>query len=218
MRSITLMLRMKNELFLGIIYHVKTINITYLLHEYFQVHFQIFHRFSIIYVPHAFIYSGYFIEKINVTFIVRWGLTCCVFKDALLHSTVIMRGYLTYNAVGLKQSDHSPLTSLINKVFSLRELPLTGYLLFFAPFSVNCACMKIPGDQQRKLIRVLKLPHLASIIIARPRSIRSHFFPILMFGLNNSYTSWLCMHYALSCCHMIGWLDICINGLEYRST
>ena len=28
-----------------------------------------------------------------------------------------------------------------------------------------------------------------------------------MFGLNNNWTSWPCF-YALSCCHMIGWLDI----------
>ncbi len=35
------------------------------------------------------------------------------------------------------QSDHSPLTSDINKAFSSTQLPLTGYFLFFGPFSVN---------------------------------------------------------------------------------
>ncbi len=35
------------------------------------------------------------------------------------------------------QSAHSPLTSDINKAFSSTQLPLTGYFLFFRPFSVN---------------------------------------------------------------------------------
>ncbi len=35
------------------------------------------------------------------------------------------------------QSAHSPLTSDINKAFLSKQLPLTGYFLFFGPFSVN---------------------------------------------------------------------------------
>ncbi len=35
------------------------------------------------------------------------------------------------------QSAHSPLTSYINKTFLSTQLPLTGYFLFFEPFSVN---------------------------------------------------------------------------------
>ncbi len=31
----------------------------------------------------------------------------------------------------------SPLTSDLNKAFSSTQLPLTGYFLFFGPFSVN---------------------------------------------------------------------------------
>ena len=37
----------------------------------------------------------------------------------------------------LNQSGQSPLTSGINKAFSPRELPLTGYFLFLWPFSAN---------------------------------------------------------------------------------
>ena len=37
----------------------------------------------------------------------------------------------------LHQSAHSPPTSHINKAFSFTQLPLTGFLLFFGPFSVN---------------------------------------------------------------------------------
>lgn len=36
-----------------------------------------------------------------------------------------------------KQSGRSPLTSGINEAFSPREVLLTGYSLFFGPFSVN---------------------------------------------------------------------------------
>ena len=54
--------------------------------------------------------------------------TCCVFTDALLHATVVNRGYLSYChlTVNLNQSSHSPLTSLINNAFFPTELPLTG--------------------------------------------------------------------------------------------
>ena len=56
------------------------------------------------------------------------GLTCCVFRDALLHTTVLMQGYLSYChlPVSLNQSEPSPPTSLINKVFSSTELLLSG--------------------------------------------------------------------------------------------
>ncbi len=37
----------------------------------------------------------------------------------------------------LRDGAHSPLTSDINKAFSSTQLPLTGYFLFFGPFSVN---------------------------------------------------------------------------------
>ncbi|KAJ8388227.1 hypothetical protein AAFF_G00135980 [Aldrovandia affinis] len=45
----------------------------------------------------------------------------------------LCHGYLSYCRlpVSLNQSGHSPLTSLINKVFSPTELPLTGCFLFF---------------------------------------------------------------------------------------
>ena len=47
----------------------------------------------------------------------------CVFRDALLHATVIMPGYLRYCylPVSFDQSGPSPLTSLINKAVSARR-------------------------------------------------------------------------------------------------
>ena len=44
---------------------------------------------------------------------------CCVFRDALPHTTVVRRGYLRYChlPVSFEQSRPSPLTSLNNNTF-----------------------------------------------------------------------------------------------------
>ncbi len=67
------------------------------------------------------------------------GSTCCVFRDGILQIWVVTSGYLSYCCLSIisNQSDHSPLTSDINKSLSSTQLPLTGYFLFFRPFSVN---------------------------------------------------------------------------------
>ncbi len=67
------------------------------------------------------------------------GLTCCVFRDGILQILVVTNGYLSYCCLSIisNQSVHSPLTSDINKAFSSTQLLLTGYFLFFGPFSVN---------------------------------------------------------------------------------
>jgi len=67
------------------------------------------------------------------------GSTCCKFRDARLHNLVVTSGEWSYCCLPIssKQSDHSLLNSGINKAFSPRELLLTGYFLFFGPFSVN---------------------------------------------------------------------------------
>ncbi len=66
------------------------------------------------------------------------GLTCCVFRDGILQILVVTSGYLSYCCLSIisNQSVHSPLTSDI-KAFSSTQLELTGYFLFFRPFSVN---------------------------------------------------------------------------------
>ncbi len=52
---------------------------------------------------------------------------------------LITSGYLSHCCLSIisNQSAHSALTSDINKTFSYTQLPLTGYFLFFGPFSVN---------------------------------------------------------------------------------
>jgi len=71
------------------------------------------------------------------------GLTCCVFRDAHLQTSVVTSAYLSYCclSISLNQSGHSPLTSGINKAFSATELPLTGNFLIF------WLCIRIPVDQ-----------------------------------------------------------------------
>jgi len=67
------------------------------------------------------------------------GSTRCAFRDGILHTLVVMSDYLSYCCLSIisNQSAHSPLTSDINKAFSFTQLQLTGYFLFFGPFSVN---------------------------------------------------------------------------------
>ncbi len=67
------------------------------------------------------------------------GSTCCVFRDGILHTLVVTNGYFSYCGVSIisNQSAHSPLTSDIKKALSSTQLPLTGYFIFFGPFSVN---------------------------------------------------------------------------------
>ncbi len=67
------------------------------------------------------------------------GSTCCVFRDGILHTLVVTSGYLSYCCLSIisNQSVYSPLTSDISKACSPTQLPLTGYFLFFGPFSVN---------------------------------------------------------------------------------
>ncbi len=62
----------------------------------------------------------------------------CV-QRCILQILVVTSGYLSYCCLSIiyNQSAHSPLTSDINKAFSSTQLPLTGYFLFFRPFSVN---------------------------------------------------------------------------------
>ncbi len=106
------------------------------------------------------------------------GSPCCVFRDGILHSLVVTSDYLSYCCLSIisNQSAHSSLTSDINKAFSSTQLLLTGYFLFFGPFSVNprdgCA-WKSPVDQQRF--------ELQQVVFTTSR----------------------CLN-ALSCCHLIG--------------
>ncbi len=67
------------------------------------------------------------------------GSMCCAFRDGILHTLVVTSGYVSYCCLSIisNQSTHSPRISDINKVFSSTQLPLTGYFLFFGPFSIN---------------------------------------------------------------------------------
>ncbi len=116
------------------------------------------------------------------------GSTCCTFRDRILHTLVVTSGYLSYCCLSIisNQSVHSPLSSDINKTFSSTQLPLTGYFLFFGPFSVNPrdGCFS-DSDARFELQQVV-------------------------------FTS-RCLN-TLSCCHVIGWLAICVTKQLNRCT
>ncbi len=78
-------------------------------------------------------------DQVMFFFRVLQGSMCCVFRDGILQILVVTSGYLSYCCLSIisNQSVHSPLTSDIIKAFSSTQLPLTGYFLFFGPFSVN---------------------------------------------------------------------------------
>ncbi len=86
---------------------------------------------------------------------------CCVFRDGILHSLVVMSGYLSYCCLSIiaDQSAHSPLTSRINKAFSSTQLLLTGYFLFFRPGVPN----KEAGECiKRDLVKTVGIQHATS--------------------------------------------------------
>ena len=67
------------------------------------------------------------------------GSTHFAFRDGILYTLVVTSGYLSYCCLSIisNHSAHFPLTSDINKAFWATQLLLTGYFLFFGPFSVN---------------------------------------------------------------------------------
>lgn len=90
----------------------------------------------------------------------------------------------------------------MSKVFSSSELSLTGYFLFFKSVSVNS------GDGF--VWTSLYISRLWKNSDQEPCNIQSHiyFFSIFCCAICSS-TGYF--DHALNCCHMIGWLDICIN-------
>ena len=108
-----------------------------------------------------------------------------MFRDALLHTTVVMCGYLCYGhlPISFDQSGPSPLTLLFNNVFLPAELLLTGCFCF-SHHSLQTVVFENP--RRLAVSEKLKLPCLAPTIIPQSKSLRSHFFPILTFGLKNS--------------------------------
>ncbi len=64
-------------------------------------------------------------------------LTCCAFRDGILHILVVTSGYLSYCCLSIisNQSAHSPLTS--TRHFCPHNCCSLDYFLYFGPFSVT---------------------------------------------------------------------------------
>lgn len=121
-----------------------------------------------------------------------------VFTDALLHVLVEMSDYLTCFAISLKQSDQSPLTSLMNEAFSPTEVTLTGCSLF-PPFSIKTILFEmVVWVNPRRSAGSEILRHSQEYLLALAttpcsKSLKTTFFPYLMLSLNFSRLPWPCL-------------------------
>lgn len=112
------------------------------------------------------------------------------FWDAPLHGTIVKSGNLTYCClpVSLNQSTHSPLTSLINKVFSPVDLPLSrccsSQHCLYTLDTVVCENPRISAVSE-----ILSPACLAPTIIPQWKSLRSYFILILTSCLMWQLTS-----------------------------
>lgn len=61
------------------------------------------------------------------------GSVCCEFRNAFLHTFAVTRCCLSYSCLWADcfNVQQSPLASDINNAFLPRQLPLTGYFIFF---------------------------------------------------------------------------------------
>ncbi len=97
------------------------------------------------------------------------GSTCCVFRDVFCRPWLVI-----WVTVVFLSSLTSPFSSDLNKAFSFS---LTGYFLFFGPFSVNPRDGNPSRSAVCEILRPTTIPH--------SKSLKSPFFPILMLGLSH---------------------------------
>ncbi len=82
---------------------------------------------------------------------------------------------------------------------------------FFEPFSVTLEIVVHENPSRSAVFEILRPARLAPTTIPLSKSLLNPlFFPILMLGLNFSKSSSPHLD-ALSCCHVIGWLAICVT-------
>ena len=146
-------------------------------------------------------------NKINSEILFCIPMLWCVF----IHVTVTFLSALTSLALLLW-----PLSLTIR--FCTQNCCSLDVLCFSLHFSANSRLLR-ENPRRSAVSEILKPPCLAPTIIPRSKSLRSHFFPILTFGLKNSWTSWphVCM---LLCIWLLphDWLIKyhCINKLVCR--
>ena len=117
------------------------------------------------------IYYTYFFtycSSVAVAYPLR-GLAHCVFRDALLYTTVILCGYLHYChlPVSVDQSGPSPLISLIHNAFLSTELLM---FICFSHHSLQTLKNVVHENPSRSAVsEILKPPCLGPIIIPRSK-------------------------------------------------
>ena len=110
------------------------------------------------------------------------GLMRCVFRDALLHAVIRVVILLSVTSLALLLW---PLT------LTTRFCSQNCCSLHHSPQKLETVVRESPW--RSAVSEIFKPPCLARIIIPWSKSLRSHFFTILTFGLKNSWTSWPCM-------------------------
>ena len=142
----------------------------------------------------------------------------CVFRDPLLHSTVVKCGYLhcSHLPVSFDHSGPSLLTSLINKLFLPMELLLspaggTG--------DIVCAEGRLDPTKYQEILKANVQRSVQTLKLKRCWVFRQDNDPkqnCCSPHWSEKQLNLLAMpacFYAFSCCQMNGWLNICINKL-----
>ena len=114
------------------------------------------------------------------------GLTCCVLRDALLHTTVVM--HVFFFAL-LSPRPVWPFSSDLSH-FYLQNC--THWMFFHSLQTLETVVCENPRRSAVSVI--LKPPCLPPTIIPWSKSLWSHFFLILTFGQKKRWTSWPCLH------------------------
>ncbi len=123
------------------------------------------------------------------------GSMCCVFRDAPLHTSVVMSALLSYCCLYQLKPVWPFSSDLWN--FRPQNCCLLDIFSFFGPFSVN------PRDVE---LYVKKSQEISIFWNTQDEPIwhQHAWFWCSVFGLQLVLTISVCLN-SLSCCHVIGW-------------
>ena len=104
-----------------------------------------------------------------------------------------MRGYVCFCHLSVSFSQSGPSPPLSLTTCSCPQNCCSLEVFSFFHNSLQTLETVVHENPRRSAVSE-KPPSLAPTVIPRLKSLRSHFFPILSFGLKNSRTMWPCLH------------------------